>query len=321
MNKLAILARSVINKKQQLGVGIKTKNDTKIDDDRKQYAKEMHKRVIHKYQRRMVYSPGIDSIWTADLIILNRREYVKQNDNYKYILTVMDLFSRYAFVRVTKNKTKETISDAFEDIIKKSGRQCEKLWTDNWGEIFNKVFENRLKQLKIIRYTTQSELKAIMIERFNQTLMNKLSSLFTINNNYRYIDDIQKIVDQYNNSYHSSIKMTPAEASKPENEGLLYYNLYNKRRRERYLQNKKAKFKVNDRVRISRLKKHFQKGYDKRWSDEIYLIYKVNPTLPVTYKIKEILDNGKYRYIQGDFYEQELQKTKIKKDLKKILYM
>ena len=272
----------------------------------------------------MVYSPSIDSIWTADLINLNRKDYVKQNYNYKYILTVMDIFSRYAWVRVTKNKDKKTIADAFEDIITRSSRKPERLWTDNGGEFFNKFFENTLKRLKIIRYTTQSELNAIMIERFNQTVMNKLSSLFTINNNYRYINDIHNIVNKYNNSYHSSIKMTPAEASMKANEGLVYYNLYNKRRRERYLQNKKAKFKVNDRIRISRLKTHFQKGYDKRCSDEIYVIYKVNPTLPVTYKIKEILDNKKYRYITGDFYEQEIQKTKIKKlkkDLKKILYM
>ena len=82
MNKMGMLVRTIINKKQQLGIGVK-KNDTKLDDDQKQYAKEMHKRVIHKFQRRMVYSPGIDSIWSADLIILNRREYVKQNNGYK----------------------------------------------------------------------------------------------------------------------------------------------------------------------------------------------------------------------------------------------
>ena len=208
----------------------------------------MHKRAVHKFQRRFVYSPGINEIWTADLIILNRKQYVKQNNNYKYILTVMDTFSRYAWVRVTKNKDKQTISDAFEDIIKKSSRSCKRLWTDDGGEFFNKHFENTLKRLKIIRYTTKSHLKAIMIERFNQTLMNKLSSLFTERNNYRYIDDIHNIVDKYNNTYHSSIKMTPVEASKKENEGLVYYTINNERIRERYLQNKKPKFKINDRV-------------------------------------------------------------------------
>ena len=175
------------------------------------------------------------------------------------MLTVMDVFSRYALVRVTKTKDKITIANAFEDIIKQSGRQCIKLWSDNGGEFFNNHFEKMLKRLKIIRYTTQSELKAIMIERFNQTLMNKLSMLFTVRGNYRYIDDVQNIINIYNNSYHSTIKMTPVEAGRKENEGLVYYNLYNTRRRKMYLQNKKPKFKLNDHVRISRLKNIFKR--------------------------------------------------------------
>ena len=157
----------------------------------------------------MVYSPSIDSNWSADLIILNRKIYVKENDNYKYILTVMDVFSRYSWVKVTKNKDKKTIANAFEDSIK-SGRRCSFLWTDSGGEFFNKFFESMMKRLKIIRYTTQSQLKAIMIERFNQTLMNKLSMLFTERGNYRYIDDIQNIVNKYNNTYHSSITNDPS---------------------------------------------------------------------------------------------------------------
>ena len=271
----------------------------------------MHKRAIHKFQRRFVYTPGIDEIWTADLIILNRKQYVKQNDGYKYILTVMDTFSRYAWVRVTKNKDKKTIADVFEDIIKKSGRICKRLWSDDGGEFYNNYFYSVLKKLNILRYTTKSKLKAIMIERFNQTLMNKLSSLFTERGNYRYIDDIHNIVEKYNNTYHSTIKMTPAEASKKENEGLVYYTINNKRIRERYIKNKEPKFKINDHVRIKVSKKHFQKGYDPRWSNQIYLIYKVNLTVPPTYKIKEILENGKYKYVTKNFYEQELQKTKF----------
>ena len=95
----------------------------------------------------MVYSPMIDSIWSADLIILNRKEYVQQHENYKYILCVMDVFSRYAWVKITKNKDKITISDAFENIIKQSGRKCKRLWTDNGGEFYQKFFENMLKNI------------------------------------------------------------------------------------------------------------------------------------------------------------------------------
>ena len=145
----------------------------------------------------------------------------------------MDLFSKYAFVRVTKTKDKRVIADAFEDIIKKSGRSPKRLWTDNGGEFYNKYFESMLKSNhNIERYTTQSELKAIMAERFNQTLIDHVVKIFTERDNHRYIDDIQRLVNEYNNTYHSSIKMSPNEASKKENEGLVYYNLYNNRRRK-----------------------------------------------------------------------------------------
>ena len=96
--------------------------------------------------------------------------------------------------------------------------------------------------------------------------------MFTEHGNHRYIDDIQRIVDEYNNSYHSSIKMTPVQASKKENEGIVYYNLYNKRRHEMMKRNIKPKFKVGDIVRIYKFKRIFEKGYDPKWTHEKFLI-------------------------------------------------
>ena len=72
---------------------------------------------------------------------------------------------------------------------------------------------------------------------------------------------------------------------------------------------KNSKFKKYDRVRISRFKILFQKGYDECWNDENFIVYKVNQTIPFTYKIKEIPANRKSVYIKGNFYQQELQKT------------
>ena len=204
----------------------------------------------------------------------------------------MDTFSQFSSVRVTKTTDKRVISNAFKDIIE-SGRKCHKLWSDDGGGIFKPLFAAMLKRYDIERYTTQSELKAIMIERFNQTIMKKVARMFTERGNQRYIDDIQGIADKYNNTYHSSIKMTPVEASNKENEGLVYYNLYSNRRRTLLKQNRKPKFKIRNRVRLYHYKTLFQKGYDPTWTDEIFIIYKVNPTLPVTYKIMEISKNGK----------------------------
>ena len=172
----------------------------------------MHKRIIKKYKRRYIYSPGIDAIWTTDLILIPK--YAKQNNGYKYILTVIDVFSKFAWIRVTRKKDKITISNAFEDIIEKSNRQPKKVWSDGGGEYDNHIFRDMLKRHNIEPYRTESELKAIMAERFNQTLMIKIAKMFTERANHRYIDNIQRIVDEYNHSYHSSIKMSPENASK-----------------------------------------------------------------------------------------------------------
>ena len=153
-----------------------------------------------------MYSPDIDAIWTGDLILFLK--YARSNDGYKYILTVLDTFSKYEWVRLMKDKDKITASNAFEDTIKTSGRQPYKLWTDDGGEFYNHYFRSMLKKHGIELYSTQSELKAIMAERFNQTILNKTSKMFTARSCYRYIDDIDNIMNKYNNTYHSSIKMT-----------------------------------------------------------------------------------------------------------------
>ena len=153
-----------------------------------------------------------------------------------------------------KNKDKKTIADAFEDIFK-NGRICQNIWTDSGGEYDNHYWRRMLRLYGIEAYKTQIELTAIVAERFNQSLLNRMAKMFTERGNKRYIDDIQNIVDDYYNSYHSSIKMTPNETSKPQNEGIVYYNLYNKRRREMMTRNNKPKFKIGDIVRIYKLRK------------------------------------------------------------------
>ena len=269
----------------------------------------MHKRIIKKFKRRYVYSPGIDVIWTSDLILIPK--YSKQNNGYKYILTILDTFSKFAWVAVTKMKDKKTITNAFETILKK-GRIPQLLWTDGGGEYDNHFFRNMLKKYNIEPYKTDSELKAIMAERFNQTLLTNISKMFTERDNHKYIDDIERIVNEYNNSYHSSIKMTPVEASKEDNKGIVYYNLYNKRRRQMMKENIKPKFKVGDIVRIYKFKKLFDKGYNPKWSNHLFVVYKDNKTIPNTYKIKSFeKKNDRFEYIKGNFYEQQIQKTKL----------
>ena len=126
--------------------------------------------------------------------------------------------------------------------------------------------------------------------------------MFTVNNNTVYWDKIDKLVDDYNNARHSSIKMTPVEKNVWSN---LYGDLI-------YLKPGKPKFAIGDKVRISKYKRQvFDKGYTPNWTEEIFVINKLLPTKPVTYSIVDLMGEA----IKGSFYEQELQKANKTADI------
>ena len=123
---------------------------------------------------------------------------------------------------------------------------------------------------------------------------------FTENKTKKWIDILTDLVKNYNTSYHRSIKMTPEQGSLSKNKKVVYQNLFPSTKTKE----NKQKFKVDDRVRISRKYKDFRKGYLPNFTEEIFIIFKVLKTNPVAYKIKD-LNNEK---IIGSFYEQEMVK-------------
>ena len=127
---------------------------------------------------------------------------------------------------------------------------------------------------------------------------------FTANNTYRYIDVLQDMVTHYNNSKHSSIKMTPVQASLPENEAQVYLNLYDDVIHDTS-EWPKPKFAVGDKVRITKKHTVFKKSYLPLWTEELFEISSIQYTNPITYKLRD-LNNEE---ISGTFYEQELQKS------------
>ena len=220
------------------------------------------------------------------------------------MLTVIDVFSKYGWIVPLKDKKTESVSSAFDRIFKKSKRKPEKLWTDKGSEFISKHFKDFLKRHSIILYHTQNEEKSSIVERWNKTMKNKMWKIFSANNNTVYWDKLDKLVDDYNNTYHSSIKMSPTEASKKENEKQVFTNLYED---EIYLKPKKPKFSIGDKVRISKYKRRvFDKGYTPNWTEEVFVIDKVNLTKPVTYHVVDLLGEK----VEGSFYEKELQKAK-----------
>ena len=165
----------------------------------------------------------------------------------------------------------------------------------------NEFYNNNVIGL-VELYSTKNKEKSSIVERWIRTMKEKIWKYFTDNNTYTYIDVLPDLVEDYNNTVHSSIKMSPVEASKKKNELTVWRNLYP----DRYKINPLTpKFSVGDEVRISKEKTTFEKGYTARWTEEIFTITKILNTKPVTYIIADL--QGKK--IDGTFYEPELQKT------------
>ena len=173
------------------------------------------------------------------------------------------------------------------------------LWTDKGSEFISKNFKEVLKREGIQLYHTENEEKSRVVERWNKTMKNKMWKMFTANNNTVYWDKIAKLVDDFNNTRHSSIKMIPVNASKKENEENVFANLYGELI---YLKPKKPKFAIGDKVRILQYKrKVFGKGFTPNWTEEIFTVDKVLTTKPVTYRIVDLMGEA----TEGSFYEQE----------------
>ena len=267
-----------------------------------QLAEELHKPITRNFRKRRVISYGVDKIWAKDLVEIPK--YSKWNKGVKYLLTVIDVFSKYGWIVALKDKKTESVCSAFDTIFKRSKRKPEKLWTDKGSEFISKHFKEFLKRHNITLYHAQNEEKSSIVERWNKTMKNKMWKMFSANNNTVYWDKLDKLVDDYNNTYHSSIKMTPTEGSKKENEKQVFAYLYSD---EIYLKPKKPKFSIGDKVRISKYKRRvFDKGYTPNWTEEVFVVDKVMLTKPVTYNVVDLLGEK----VEGSFYEKELQKAK-----------
>ena len=261
--------------------------------ENKQLAEELIKPIIKNFKRRKCILV-LKTIFVdlADMTLIS-----KFNKGIKYLLCVIDLFSRYAWVIGLKNKKGDSIVKRFQSILNTSGRKPNKIWVDHGSEFCNNKFKSFLKQNDIEMYSTHFEGKSVVAERFIKTLKNKIyKHMTTIGKNF-YFNDLGHIVKAYNNAVHSSRKMKPKDAK--DDSSVKYIEESSK---------KDPKFKVDDHVRISRYKNVFSKGYTPNWSEEVFVIIEVQNTVPWTYLINDL--NGEN--IKGSFYEKELQKTEQK---------
>ena len=199
------------------------------------------------------------------------------------------------FVVPLKDKKGISIVNAFDKIIKQSKRKPNKIWVDQGSEFYNNNnFKKWLSDNNIIMYSTYNEGKSVVAERFIRTLKNKLYKHMTATGQNVYYDVLDDIVNEYNNTKHSTIKMKPKDVR--NNNKRVYIDEHNE---------KDSRFKACDRVRISKFKNIFAKGYTPNWSRQIFIVDKINDTVPYTYNIKDLNDEE----IIGSFYDRELQKS------------
>ena len=255
-------------------------------------ADELHKPIVRNFNKRKVYSQFKDNIWGVDLA--DMQSFSRKNKGIKYLLCAIDLYSKYGFVIPLKDKKAISIVNAFDKIIKRSNRKPSKIWVDQGGEFYNNVFEKWLSDNDINIYSTYNEGKSVVAERFIRTLKNKLYKHMAATGKNVYCDVLDDAINKYNNTKHSTIKMKPIDVG--DNNKRVYIVEHNE---------KDSRFKVGDRVRISRYKNIFAKGYTPNCSKEIFIVDKINDTVPYTYNLKDINDEE----IIGSFYDKELQKS------------
>ena len=172
-------------------------------------AEELHKPVIEKCNKRKVYSQFKDNIWGVDLA--DMQSLSRKNKGIKYLLCAIDLFSKYAFVIPLKDKKGISIVNAFNKIIKQSNRKPNKIWVDQGSEFYNRVFKKWLSNNDIIMYSTFNEGKSVVAERFIRALKNKLYKHMTATGKNVYYDVLDDVVNEYNNTWHNTIKMKPKD--------------------------------------------------------------------------------------------------------------
>ena len=223
----------------------------------------------------------IDDTWSLD--ILDLKDYGPENNRgYRYVLVVINNFSKYGWTIPLKNENAITIKDSFENILISSKRRPNFLEGDRDGGFYNNLFQDFLNKNNINLYSRNSSYGAVSAERFNRTIRDLLKKPVFEKGDGNWIDILPLITKQYNNRIHSSTKLSPKDASLKKNEGFVYKNLLNKRNKI------KPKFQINDLVRVADLKKTFSKGDTTNWSYKLYKITEiVNDTTP-SYKINNL---------------------------------
>ena len=226
-----------------------------------------------------------------------------QNDNTKFLLTAIDMFSKILICIPMQNKTGASSKVAVGQVLMQLGDKPKKIMTDAGMEFLNAQVQTLLDEEGVTHFTPGSDMKCVGVERVNKTLQRKIYQHMTEYRTDRYIDVLQDLVSSYNNSTHSSIGVTPVEAEDPVNH-LKVLDMLNEHYSDIVEKRKKPKFEVGNTVRVAKLKSKFHRSYNAQQNEELYEIMRINQDMPIPlYYLKSLeeLDD-----IEGGFYANEL---------------
>lgn len=262
-----------------------------------QHAYSLHKPVRKSFERNRTFVSGIDKQWQADLA--DMQGVSADNEGMRFILTCIDVFSKFAWAIPVKDKTASTMVQAFKQLFKMSApRRPVRLQTDKGSEFLCRPVQKVFNSLNIQHFASDSDQKASVVERFNRTIKTRLWTYFTAKRTRKYLNILPQLVDAYNRSRHRSIGMAPIDVS-AENETKVWRQLYG----DGSVNSGKSSLKRKQAVRISRWKGDFEKGYMPNWSAENFHIARVIKHPHTMYELRDTRNEP----LRGAFYRQEIQ--------------
>jgi transposase InsO family protein len=269
-------------------------------------------REYKKGQRNPSYSHFKRNQFQMDLVDI--QELAQFNDGIRYLLTVIDTFTRFAWARLLKDKRGETVLEAFKSILQNAKDKPRIIVCDRGTEFHNQKFKKFCADNEIFLYTPDSSIHAAFIERFNRTLQSLIYKYMTENETHRFIDKISKdgvltnifaqLMHTYNNRKHRMIGTTPCIA---ENDPEVHLSM--RMKLAKYydsIKPKKRTFSIGDTVRIAKQKGKFSRGYKEQSNQEIFRIYEIREKSKIPMYLLETYDSSEK--IKGAFYDFELTK-------------
>lgn len=300
------------NKKTLLKRAKKSADDViDADDVRKFHSAQdpytLHKRVVRNFKRNPYIITAIDGLWESDLADLSM--FAKENDGVKFIMVVIDVFTKYAWVECILNKNASTVTTAFKRVLDRAdGRRPVVFRSDRGKEYKNSTLAGFLDSRNIKQQfpQTTSLFKASIAEAFIKNMKLRIYRYFTSKGgkSHRYVHIIQDIIRAYNDTVHTTTKFRPS-AIRPEDAPAVYENTRRKHANDVHtFDRSKPKFSVGDPVLVVLKRNVFHTGYAQQYGKEIYRVRKVINKMP--YRLY-MLETQQRKPVEGKLYAQELQ--------------